>query len=885
MTTPATAPANFAEAQDVLAAKLPGYGRRAHQMALAERYEAVLASGGHGLFQAGTGCIQGDAEIIVKRAGISKRMLLRDLVARFNGQRTEQTDSLGRRSVQPKAWDQSIPTYVQREDNGVVRSAHLVGAWCSGVKTTYTVTTSSGRKIRATDEHPFLTERGWLRLDELKIGDEVHVRGSQRGFGRRPKDHDPHNNSSENLVVLGADEHAIYHAEAHAKNNVLYKIIVEDVISIELHGEEMTYDLEVMDSPHNFIANGFVVHNTGKSLAILIPIILSGERVVVATATKALQNQYSGKDLPFLEEHLGVPFTWAVIKGRSNYPCYVKAREIAAPTHGQQQVLDRMEELRGEEAVAALETADREDFPGVPEAEWSAFSMSSTECAGKKSCPFGDVCLAERAKAKAAEAQVVVTNTAYLLTDLNFRSQTEGNVQLLGEIDRVVIDEGHTLGDVATSVLEDNISEGTLVRLGRDMAAYLDRAELDERLGLAVEPAAQALWLALGDLHALFARTTPRTDPMPLSPQQIIGDLGPQFAALYRAIDAAREEINGRRGRDDAQKMARTRILRRSANQLARLKAYTTDPASKTVRWAELEVRKFRGQPVERLYLRSAPVSVAPFLRSALWDAYPTTLMSATLTTGKNRQTGEADFSYLERSVGLEPGEAEAHDAGSPFDYPRQAVLFTPAKGAPEPTGSTVPAWRAYAQAVSAHLVRESGGGALLLFTSRSAMNEAWEGLAAQFEMQGLRCMRQGDAPAGELVRVMKEDGNAVLFALRTFFEGIDIQGAALRLVVIDKLPFTPPTDLVHKARCEAVNAEYNDQWASFDKLMIPEMLLILTQALGRLIRHANDKGVIAILDPRLNSKGYGRKILAALPPARRTTDVEEASAFLRAAR
>ena len=624
---------------------------------------------------------------------------------------------------------------------------------------------------------------------------------------------------------------------------------------------------------------------TGKSLAILIAAILSGDRTVIATATKALQNQYSGKDLPFLEEHLGVPFTWAVIKGRSNYPCYAKAKEISAPGYGQQKVLDRMNELSGRQSVVDLEITDREDFPGVPEHEWAAFSMSSTECPGKKSCPFGEICIAERAKARAAEAQIVVTNTAYLLTDLKFRNQSDGNVQLLGEIDRVVIDEGHTLGDVATSTLEDTIGEGSFAKLGRDMAAYLDRAELNERLGLAIEPAAAALWEALGDMHTLFARTTPRTDPMPLSPQQLIEDLGPHFIALYRAIDEARTEAGSRRGFDEAEKLARTRILRRSADQLARLQAYTTDPASKTVRWAELEVSTFRGQQRERLYLRSAPVSVAPFLRSALWDAFPTTLMSATLATGKDRRTGQTDFSYLERSVGLDKDEAATYDAGSPFDYPRQAMLFTPAKGAPEPVGSNVPAWRTYTQAVSAHMVRESGGGALLLFTSRSAMNEAWNGLADQFRAQGLHCMKQGDAPAGELVRMMKEDGNAVLFALRTFFEGIDIQGSALRLVIIDKLPFTPPTDLVHKARCEAINAEYNDQWAMFDKLIVPEMLLILTQAFGRLIRHADDKGVIAILDPRLNTKGYGRKILSALPPARQTTDVETASAFLRSAR
>jgi ATP-dependent DNA helicase DinG len=624
---------------------------------------------------------------------------------------------------------------------------------------------------------------------------------------------------------------------------------------------------------------------TGKSLAALIPAILSGHRTIVATANKALQAQYATKDLPFLAEHLGVDFQWAVLKGRANYPCAAKAKEIAAPTPGQRKILARLEELGTKQAVVDLEVTDREDFPEVPEAEWQAFSMSSTECPGKSGCPFGDVCMAERAKARAAEADVVITNTAYLLTDLNFRSKTDGNVALLGEIDQVIIDEAHTLGDVATSTLEDTMGEGSFAKLGRDMSAYLDRAGLDERLGLAIEPAAAALWAMIGQMHSDFSQKSKKTDPMPLSPAQLVDDLGDHFRALYQAIDKARAEVNSRRGADEREKMARTRILRRSGNQLDRLYAYLFDPAAKTVRWAELETSMFRGQLRERIYLRSAPVSVAPFLRTALWDAFPTLLMSATLSTGKDRKTGKIDFSFLERTFGLESGEAENYDAGSPFDYPRQAMLFSPPKGTPEPTGKTLPAHRTYVQAATQHLVSQSGGGALLLFTSRSAMEESWKGLSGQFRSQGLHCMKQGDAPSSELVRVMKEDGNAVLFALRTFFEGIDIQGSALRLVVIDKLPFSPPTDLVHQARCDAVNKEFNDNWAFFEKMVVPEMLLILTQAFGRLIRHAGDKGVVAILDPRLNSKGYGRKILMDLPPARQTTSIQTASEFLAGAR
>jgi Rad3-related DNA helicase len=349
------------------------------------------------------------------------------------------------------------------------------------------------------------------------------------------------------------------------------------------------------------------------------------------------------------------------------------------------------------------------------------------------------------------------------------------------------------------------------------------------------------------------------------------------FIALYQAIEVTREEVKATPAYDDSTKIARSRLLRRSANQMTRLEAYTTDPAEQTIRWAEMEQSMFRGERRERLYLRSAPVSVAPFLRAALWDRTPTILSSATLAAG-------TDFSYLMRSVGLDPSETMTFDAGTPFDFRRQVLLFVPDKDQPDPAKSP-PAWRGYAQAVTYDLVAQSGGGALLLYTSRSAMNEAYTAMAPRFQLLGLTPMRQGDAPSGELIRLFKANGNGVLFALRTFFEGVDIQGRALRLVVLDKLPFAVPTDLVYQARGEALERQYNDKWASFTRLAIPLMTLILTQAFGRLIRHRDDRGVVAILDPRLSSKRYGKTIISALPPARLTNDPEAAFEFLRANR
>ena len=624
---------------------------------------------------------------------------------------------------------------------------------------------------------------------------------------------------------------------------------------------------------------------TGKSLAALITHILAGQRLkeqglphrtVVATATKALQGQYSSKDLPWLEANLGIPFTSAVLKGRSNYPCHLKIEELGEPNAAQRQVIAKVQEISTPEAVKALTVVDRESFPAITSADWSAFSMSADECPGKKDCPFGDVCITERAKAQAASADVVVTNTSYLLQDLILRERSEGNVQLLGDIGRIVVDEAHTLAEVARGALEDTIGQGSLAKLARGMGAYMQREKLDHSLAGQVERLAGSLWEHLEYVYRAWMREKNygSADPMALSEHALMMDFGSYFINLIDAVSRAREEIASKRASDDRQRLARTRMLRRSAGMLDRLMAYAGSPEGATVRWAEMEVKMFRGQRHERVLLCSSPVDVGPFLRELLWEKIPTILMSATLAVRDS-------FEFTENNVGLRPKEAVTYSAGSPFNYPRQAVLFTPDKDRPEPVQKTVTAWKNYAQGVTRQLVRASGGGALLLFTSRTAMNEAYAALAGDFRDDDLTVLKQDDSTPGELVRVMKEDGHAVLFALKTFFEGVDIPGSALRLVVLDKLPFVPPTDLVHKAREEAVARRFGTQRAGFDHLSVPEMILTLIQAFGRLIRSTEDRGVVAILDSRLNSKGYGRKIMEALPPARRTSDIRVAADFL----
>jgi ATP-dependent DNA helicase DinG len=613
---------------------------------------------------------------------------------------------------------------------------------------------------------------------------------------------------------------------------------------------------------------------TGKSLAALIPAILSGRRVVIATATKALQNQYSDKDLPFLAAHLGVPFTWAVLKGRSNYPCQAKIEELANPSRAQREIMDLVESMRDNGKFT-----DRESLPTVTDREWMALSMSSNECPGKKDCPFAEqLCHAYRAKAKADKAQVVITNLAYLAVDLKLREETGGAVSLLGQFDVLVVDEAHNFDDAVTSALSDRIAMGTFQKLTGNAAAWLRGNGYDEDEAMAVGHAAHQLWDVISREYAAWQdrQRRERKDAvnMPVVQRTRLLTLGPALQEMARALGELWKALRDAEPESDAAERMLQRLERRVASLTGRMQAFATDEDDITVRWVEPE----DGQ----LFLRAVPVSPAPFLNRMVWGEIPSVvMMSATLATGRT-PAGAADFSYVIRTLGLEDHGPVTFEAGTPFNYQQQALLFVPDKNQPIPSGASMGAWRAFAQSATEYLVRQSGGGALLLFTSRSAMEEAYRRLADGFEQDGLEVLKQGDEPTPALIRRFKQDGNAVLFALRTFFEGVDIPGDALRLVVLDKLPFPVPTDLQFKARCDAANKRAGRD-VSFREVSMPVMTLPLIQAAGRLLRTSDDRGVIAILDPRLMSKGYGAQILRSLPPARQTTDPREAAAFMKA--
>jgi ATP-dependent DNA helicase DinG len=617
----------------------------------------------------------------------------------------------------------------------------------------------------------------------------------------------------------------------------------------------------------------------GKSYAGLIPAILSGRKTVVATATKALQDQYFTQDLPALQAVLAgvVDFTFTNLKGRSNYLCVARASELQDPTPAQLELVEALE-AAGENA-----TGDKDTLPAVTGLEWSKLSISAAECPGKHDCPFSDRCWAEKAKARAAAADIIVTNLAYLMQDLKLRLISNGTVSLLGEYDIVIIDEGHELAEYATGALEDRFGQGTFIKLAKDFEGFMRRAgKSGAQEAAELAQAAGELFERAGERYSRWNAPRRQAEPLPLRSRDIVTDWQRLFVRLSDAVRDIYTELDRvftERGGE--LHGARTRLLRRARNLAERTGDYVLAADTEIVRYVEAETEWVRRQQVTRHYFFSKPVSVAPFLRKVLWNTaeagaehplpQPTVIvMSATLAvSGK--------FDYTRYQTGVQKGEAGEFDAGSPFDFATQALLYVPAASEPEPSGRSAAAWGTWSREVMQHLVLKSGGGALLLFTSRSGLDSAYSTLEPVFTRAGLKVLKQGEASPQALVRAFREDGNAVLFGLKTFMVGVDVPGRALRLVILDKLPFAVPSDLLVKAQNEAYERRFGYR-RSFQGLTIPQMSLVLIQAFGRAIRSVSDQAVIAILDPRLQSKPYGSAILKSLPPAPVTSDAREAA-------
>jgi ATP-dependent DNA helicase DinG len=590
---------------------------------------------------------------------------------------------------------------------------------------------------------------------------------------------------------------------------------------------------------------------TGKSLGAMIPAILSGKRTVVATATIALMEQYANKDVPFLQEHLGVDFNWALLKGRANYFCVAKALSVA----DRSKLPFDLTAMEAELAADPEHSGDREHFKTpVTKDQFSYVSSSSNECPGKSECPFADQCYSERAKAIAADSDVVITNTAMLMTDLKIRKATDGMGSLLGDYEALIIDEAHELEDIATEALAEEIKPSGIEKLVtevRNFAANQEREFTD--IGQDVLDATEAAWAILPTEQSLTLGWFVKN--------------GEPFMVLFDALREFATQVSGITVQDKKSEGRRAILTRRAYNLVTKISDAIQADDEVLVRWVEEETTKGRNARVIKV-LNTAPVHVGSFLQETVWESTPTALISATLSvSGK--------FDYLTDRLGLV--NPQTINVGTPFDYETQAMLFVPNKDMPSPKDRS--AWLTYSANTTLELVSKSGGGALLLFTSRSAMNNAYEMISDRLRAKGFTPILQygEDGTNKEIARKFQEDEHSVLFAVKSFFTGVDFAGDTCRLVVIDKLPFPVPTEPVFQARSTQIERRGGK---SFYSLTIPAMTLTLVQGFGRLIRTKNDRGIVAILDSRLSATPYGRKIVGSLPDSPVTTSLDQVQSF-----
>jgi ATP-dependent DNA helicase DinG len=572
---------------------------------------------------------------------------------------------------------------------------------------------------------------------------------------------------------------------------------------------------------------------TGKSWAYLVPAILAGKKTVVATATKALQDQLAGKDLPFLQEHLDRPFEFAVLKGRSNYVCMQRIAEISGAG---QLALDGLADRASPSELSSLKlwaastpTGDRAELAAEPSPQaWAAVSVSAQECPGARKCPSGEVCFAEAARRKAGEADVTVVNLHLLGLDLS----TEGAI--LPEHDLVVVDEAHQLEDIVSDTCGFELSAGRFHNLARSVRAILDDpSSVDE-----VESSAGALSAALADHVGRRLKGTP-PDEINDMLDLVRGRLDRLATALRKIPDSSSEDVKNRKDR----------AVQLNGHLQADVSLARTIPDG-NVAWVE--------GPDSNPRLRVAPLDISDLLRSALWDAGPVVLTSATLPPGMSER------------LGLEGDEHKAIDVGSPFDYEHHGLLYC-ATHLPDPRDGS---YEAAVHDELRALITAAGGRTLGLFTSYRAMDAAVAALKG--ELPG-PLLSQRDLPKPALVAAFAEDPTASLFATMGFWQGIDVPGSTLSLVTIDKLPFPRPDEPLLQARREQAKAE------AFRTIDLPRTATMLAQGAGRLIRTQTDRGVVAVFDPRLaKAKSYRWILLDALPPFPRTKDRAEVEAFLK---
>ena len=588
---------------------------------------------------------------------------------------------------------------------------------------------------------------------------------------------------------------------------------------------------------------------TGKTFAYLIPAMISGGRVIVSTGTKTLQDQLFHRDLPKVRDVLGAPVSIALLKGRANYVCLHHLEEAAA--EGNFGTRDEVRHIHRIKSFARTSTSgDRGECAEVPEQSgaWARATSTRENCLGAK-CRFYDDCFVMKARKRANDADIVVVNHHLFFADLVLRD--EGVTDLLPTANTVVFDEAHHLPDLARQFFGESVSTAQLIELARDARAaqILHAKEMPEiaDAAMAMDKAARDVRIALGSGAMRLAQAQFEAKP---EFSKALDQLDEKLAALGKLL-AAQED--------------RAEELSNASNRVGEIREHLSQWRNRdsegSVRWIELYS--------QTAVLNRTPLDIGPiFAAQVSAEKRAWIFTSATLSVA-------GDFSHYQSEMGL--AQAETRFWESPFDFAAQALLYVP-ENLPEPNTE------GFTEAVieaAFPVIEASGGRAFLLFTSLRAMDRGFERLVEMLKKAGhdWTVFLQGTAGKNELLERFRDTPNAILVGSQSFWEGVDVKGEALSLVVIDKLPFSPPDDPVLAARIEQIAKAGGNPFMDYQ---VPRAVISLKQGAGRLIRDESDRGVLMICDPRLISKPYGKRIWRALPPFRRTRLEAEAVAFFK---
>jgi ATP-dependent DNA helicase DinG len=585
---------------------------------------------------------------------------------------------------------------------------------------------------------------------------------------------------------------------------------------------------------------------TGKTLAYLLPALVSGRRVVVSTATKSLQEQLFQKDVPFLQKHFAPNWKVAVMKGRSNFLCLAKLHSLA-----DQPLLKGMEEVDAFRQIRdwakLTETGDRAELTFLPDDSelWSRIDARRDTCTGKK-CPQFDQCFLTGMQNRAKEADLIIVNHHLFFADLALKHDDFGSI--LPEYSAVVFDEAHEMEDVASDYFGQQISNFRFEELARD-------ADQMMRLTRQATPSLLRRTQRIREKsRAFFDTFPPKEGRFPFSRHErgaFLEQNREAYDSLLNALKGLETEFAAVTNKPEEL----LRIARRSFDIRQEFTFLFESNERNYVYWFE---RRNKG-----VFLAATPIDVSQILRERLFEAFDTVVLtSATLTVAGR-------FEFIRQRMGID--HAKESQLPPEFDYERQALLYLPQRMPDVRDAGFAP--KAADEIVS--LLELSQGRAFCLFTSYAQMNDLFERVRSRIDFP---LLLQGTAPRTTLLERFKNTPNSVLFATSSFWQGVDVPGEQLSCVIVDRLPFAVPSDPVVAARVRALQDEGRNPFSEFQ---VPEAVLALKQGFGRLIRTKTDRGVLALLDTRISRMPYGKIFFESLPRYRRTHDLGEVERFL----